>query len=41
MDATAIAFCKDNQLPIMVLNIHTPNSILNAVCGKTVGTLIH
>ena len=41
MDSTAIAFCKDNKLPILVLNIHEPNSIMDAVCGKEIGTLIY
>ena len=41
MDATAIAFCRDNQLPIMVLDIHAKNAIMKAVCGESVGTLIH
>ena len=41
MDATAIAFCRDNQLPIIVLDIHAKNSILKAVCGESIGTLIH
>ena len=40
MDSTAIAFCKDNDLPIMVLDINAPGSILRAVCGEPVGTLI-
>jgi uridylate kinase len=40
MDSTAIAFCKDNDLPIMVLDINAPDSILSAVCGEPVGTLI-
>ena len=40
MDATAIAFCRDNQLPILVLNYKEPDSILRAVCGESVGTLI-
>ena len=40
MDATAIAFCRDNQLPIIVLDYREPDSILKAVCGKTIGTLI-
>ena len=41
MDATAIAFCRDNQLPIIVLDYREPDSILKAVCGKTIGTLIN
>ena len=40
MDATAIAFCRDNQLPILVLDYQEPDSILRAVCGESVGTLI-
>ncbi len=40
MDATAIAFCRDNKLPIMVLDYREPDCILNAVCGKKTGTLI-
>ena len=40
MDATAIAFCRDNKLPIMVLDYREKDTILKAVCGETVGTLI-
>ena len=40
MDATAIAFCRDYQLPILVLDYQEPDAILRAVCGETVGTLI-
>ena len=40
MDATAIAFCRDNKLPIMVLDYRDSETILKAVCGKSVGTLI-
>ena len=41
MDATAIAFCRDNKIPILVLDLNEPDSIRNAVCGETVGTLIN
>ena len=40
MDATAIAFCRDNRLPIMVLDYRESETILKAVCGESVGTLI-
>ena len=40
MDATAIAFCRDNKLPIMVLDYRKSETILKAVCGESVGTLI-
>ena len=40
MDATAIAFCRDNKLPIIVLDYRESETILKAVCGESVGTLI-
>ena len=40
MDATAIAFCRDNKLPILVLDYRDSETILKAVCGESVGTLI-
>jgi len=40
MDATAVAFCKDNQVPIMVVNIEQPNALLQAVQSGTGGTLV-
>ena len=40
MDATAIAFCRDNKLPIMVLDYRESETILKAVCGESVGTFI-
>ena len=40
MDATAIAFCRDNKLPIMVLDYRESETLLKAVCGESVGTLI-
>jgi uridylate kinase len=40
MDATAIAFCKDYGIPILVLNIEQPENLRAAVEGKPVGTLV-
>ena len=40
MDATAIAFCRDNKLPIIVLDYRESETILKAVCGESIGTLI-
>jgi uridylate kinase len=40
MDQTAITLCKENQLPLIVLNIHTPGAALRAVRGEKVGTLV-
>ncbi len=40
MDLTAITLCMDHRLPLIVLNIWDDNSLLDAVKGKAVGTLI-
>jgi uridylate kinase len=41
MDASAIALCKDNRLPILVFNMKEPGNIERAVRGDmTVGSLI-
>ena len=40
MDQTAIALCKENNLPLIVLNIHTPGIVAAALHGETVGTLV-
>ncbi len=40
MDQTAITLCKENSLPLIVLNIHTHNAVASAVRGERVGTLV-
>lgn len=40
MDSTAISLSMDNNLPIVVFNIHTPGNIVRAARGETVGTLV-
>lgn len=40
MDATAIALCRENQIPICVINLFEKDALLNAVLGKEVGTLV-
>ena len=40
MDQTAITLCKENNLPLIVLNIHRPGAIAAAVRGDRVGTLV-
>ena len=40
MDMTAFSLCKENNLPIIVLNMLRKNSIIKAVSGESVGTLI-
>ncbi|MEL6710353.1 MAG: UMP kinase [Pseudomonadota bacterium] len=40
MDATAVTLCADHQMPLRVLNIHTPGAMQRAIQGEPVGTLI-
>ena len=40
MDQTAITLCKENHLPLIVLNVHRPGSIADAVRGDRIGTLV-
>ena len=40
MDQTAVTLCKENSLPLIVLNIHKPGAIVAAVRGDRVGTLV-
>ena len=40
MDQTAITLCKENRLPLIVLNIHRPGAVAAALCGERVGTLV-
>jgi uridylate kinase len=40
MDHAAISLCRDNNIPIIVLNIFKKGNITEAICGKQVGTLI-
>jgi len=40
MDQTAITLCKENQLPLVVLNINNSGAIARAVRGERVGTLV-
>jgi uridylate kinase len=40
MDQTAITLCKENNLPLIVLNIHRPGAIAAAVRGERIGTIV-
>ena len=40
MDATGIALAKDDNKPIIVLNMNVAGNIRKAVCGEHVGTMI-
>src|SRR5437588_11175591 len=40
MDASAVAMCRDNQLPIVVFNLSSYGNIMRVSMGEPVGTLI-
>jgi len=41
MDSTALSLCMDNNLPIKVFDLQSPNGIERVVAGELVGTLVH
>lgn len=41
MDSTAIALCRENNIPIVVFNMFEGNNIYRAVLGETIGTLVN
>lgn len=40
MDASAMALCRDNALPILVFDITAPDAITHALLGDAIGTLV-
>jgi uridylate kinase len=40
MDGTAIALCKENQIPIIVFDISVKNNIRRALMGEKLGTIV-
>lgn len=40
MDSTAIALCKENNIPILVFNLSVRGNIRRAVMGELIGTLV-
>jgi uridylate kinase len=40
MDSTAITFCMDNELPIIVFDVTRPGNIHRALVGEPIGTLV-
>lgn len=40
MDASALALCKENKIPIVVFNLHIKGNISKALLGETIGTKI-
>jgi uridylate kinase len=40
MDLTAVTFCKDNRLPVLVFDLMGPGNLRRALAGEEIGTLI-
>ncbi len=40
MDATAFSLCMENELPIVVLNLFEPETVVRLVNGEDVGTIV-
>ena len=40
IDQTAITLCRENALPLIVLNIHRPGAVTAAIRGERIGTLV-
>lgn len=40
MDSTAIALCKENDIPIVIFNLLVNGNIIRALKGKSVGTVV-
>jgi len=40
MDSTAIAFCRDNRIPIVVFDVSRPGNVRSVLEGRPVGTLV-
>jgi len=40
MDSTAITFCRDNKLPIVIFDVLKPGNIHRVLVGEQIGTLV-
>ena len=40
MDSTALSLCMDNKLPLMVFKLTPPDSLIKAILGEPIGTLV-
>jgi uridylate kinase len=40
MDATAIILCRDNGIPMRVMNIHEPGALMRLAGGEEIGSLV-
>jgi uridylate kinase len=40
MDSTALSLCMDNNLPLMVFKLTPPDSVVRAILGEPIGTVV-
>lgn len=40
MDATAISLCMENNMPIIIFNMWTPNNLKRVILGEKIGTIV-
>ena len=40
MDATAIVLCRENKMPLRVVDMTAPGAFVAAALGQEVGTLV-
>jgi len=40
MDATAVVLCRDNHMPLRVVDMTQPGAFVRAALGEDVGTLV-
>jgi len=40
MDTSAIALCRENNMPIRVFNLNVPGNLMRAASGEDIGTLV-
>ena len=40
MDTSAIALCRENNMPIRVFNLNVPGNLVRAATGENIGTLV-
>ncbi len=40
MDTTALVLCRDNNMPMRVMNIFEPGAIMQLMLGEDIGSLI-
>ena len=40
MDATAVVLCRDNEMPLRVVDMTRAGALVRAACGENEGTLV-